>query len=129
MKKLLTITLSFLACFTMLVGAAACNDKNSSSSSDSGVQVPAGKVQFDFTVKLADGTVVANSTPGVILCNGDNCTPYTTDANGKVSVQVDDIAGWTAHVEYPGYDSPEWAYEQSDDKTIEYTFVLTPAAE
>ena len=127
MKKLLSIALSLLACFTMAFSVTACKDGKNSSSSNN-VEVPAGKVQFDFTVTLADGTVVANAPYCIILCNGDQCTPYSTDANGQASMQVDDMAGWYAHVEYPGYTAPQWTYEQSENKVITYTFVLTPEA-
>lgn len=125
MKKFMALCLSLVAALSMTLGAAACGGNDDSSSSGTQNSVPEGQVRFEFTVQYANGEKRANTM--IILCNGDNCTPYTTDANGYVSMTVEDKAGWYAHVEgVSGYEAP--TFYADDEASDSYTFVLTEKA-
>ena len=124
MKKFVALCLSLVAALGFSVAATACSE-GSSSSSGTQNSVPEGMVKFEFTVEYANGDKKANAM--IILCNGDNCTPYTTDANGYVTMTVEDKAGWYAHVEgVAGYEAPTFYADQEASDV--YTFVLTEKA-
>ena len=124
MKKFIALCLSLVAALGMSLAVASC-DATQDSTSGTQNSVPEGMVKFEFTVEYANGEKRADTM--IILCNGDNCTPYTTDANGYVTMTVEDKAGWYAHVEgVTGYQAPTfYADEEASDA---YTFVLTEKA-
>lgn len=122
MKKFMALCLSLVAALGMTLGAAACGDNNDSSSSGTQNSVPEGMVKFEFTVKI-DGALAANTM--VILCNGENCTPYPTDANGYVTMTVEDKEGWYAHVAgYEGDAYKQYTFYADQEESNSYTFNL-----
>lgn len=125
MKKFLALCLSLVAALGMTFAAASCGDTNNSSNGTQN-SVPEGQVRFEFTVQYENGEKRANTM--IVLCNGNNCTPYTTDANGYVQITVEDKAGWYAHVEgVKDYEATTFYADQEESNS--YTFVLTEKAE
>ena len=124
-KKFFALCLSLVAALGMTFAVASCGDTNESSNGTEN-SVPEGQVRFEFTVQYENGEKRANTM--IVLCNGDNCTPYTTDANGYVQITVEDKAGWYAHVEgVSGYQAE--TFYADNEASDAFTFVLTEKAE